>query len=422
MGINPVVRINQKFNEENKNLLIVSGEDKYVYDSNGKKYIDFCGGIWNMPFGYTNPSINKKIIDQLNKLPFSNMVINVADIQYSYALRLCSILDTKALLYTCSGSESVEAAIKTCRKYQAIKNSKKRGISAFPLSYHGTTYGAMSVSGVDQRALEDYFPIVDEIEWIDMPEDLENEELWIKAINKHFEKNRENMAGIIIEPVFGSGGIVPVPYNAFKRIEELCIENDILLVVDEVTTGFGRTGTPFAYKKYDIKPDLICLSKGINNGYLPLGALAFSSKVAETFAKKDATLEHFSTQGGNLIAIAAADSVLDLMENYVDYNVAEKGEYFKNYFNELLTPYKSVKVRASGLMIGISFPKELEQRRLLSIWDRIRKHGLFVYIFCNPGYNIGLSLFPPFTCSKGDLKKAADKIFAELKHYPDILY
>ncbi|AQR88637.1 aspartate aminotransferase family protein [Clostridium saccharobutylicum] len=422
MSINPVVRVSQKFDEGNDIGLITSGEDKYIYDSDGKKYLDFCGGIWNMPFGYTNLAINEKIIKQLNKLPFCNLVTNIADIQHNYAVRLCKIIGTGAVLYTCSGSESIEAAIKTCRKYQAIKKSSRKGISAFPLSYHGTTYGAMSVSGIDQVLLEDYFPLLDNIMWIDLPKDLQDEDIWIEVVENHFKKNAENMAGIIIEPIFGSGGIVPIPEKVFKRIQELCSSNDILLVVDEVTTGFGRTGIPFAFQRYGIKPDLICLSKGISNGYLPLGALAFSNRVVETFIEKDATLEHFSTQGGNLISIAAADAVLDLMEHYEDYEVAAKGEYMVNYLKQLLGSYKSISVRGTGLMIGISFPKDLDAERLLDVWAKIRKRGLLVYIFSNPGYNLGLSLFPPFTSTKDDLKKAADKIVSLLKRYPDIVY
>lgn len=423
MTINPVVKINQKFDEGNDVELIVSGEEKYVYDSNGKRYIDFCGGIWNMPFGYSNPIINEKIIKQLNKLPFCNLVTNIADIQHDYALRLCKILNMKSVLYTCSGSESIEAAIKTARKYQAIKkNNKKKGISAFTLSYHGTTYGAMSVSGVDQILLQDYSPLLDNITWIDIRDNLEDENVWIEKIEEHFCKNARNMAAIIIEPVFGSGGIVPIPERAFKKIEELCRENDVLLIVDEVTTGFGRTGVPFAFQQYNIEPDLVCLSKGINNGYLPLGTLVFSEKVAEEFVKHNATLEHFSTQGGNLISIAAADAVLDIMENYDDFQVKAKGEYMVSYLKELLKPYKSVEVRGEGLMIAISFPRNLDERRLFDVWEKVRKRGILVYIFINTGCNLGLSFFPPFISTKEDLKDVSNKIVKILKKYADILY
>lgn len=420
--MNPVVKINQKFNEGTDIPLIVSGEHNYLYDSNGKKYIDFCGGIWNVPFGYSNPMINEKINEQLAQLPFCNMITNTAEIQNAYACKLNSILGTSGLLYTCSGSESIEAAIKTCRKYQSIKKNKRKGITAFNLSYHGTTYGAMSVSGVDKRGTEDYFPLVDEISWLDVPKNWKDEECWLQAVENHFDKNAQNMAGIIIEPVLGSGGIIEVPKKVMIRIEELCRANDILLVVDEVTTGFGRTGISFAFKRYNVKPDLICLSKGITNGYLPLGGLAFGHNVAKTFVSDDATLEHFSTQGGNLLSIAAATGVLELMKNYDTYRVAAKGNFFVSHLRNLLSQYNNIEVRGYGLMVAISFPKELKHNRLEEISQKLRKRGILVYLFCNPNYNLGISMFPSFTSTEKELADTADKIVNQLERYSDIAY
>lgn len=420
MGINPVVKIDQLFDEGHDTIPIVYGEDKYLYDGNGKKYIDFCGGIWNVPFGYTNQNINEKIIEQMNKLPFCNLITNTADIQYKYASRLCRKLNMTALLYTCSGSECIEAAIKICRKYQALKGNKRKGIGALCLSYHGTTYGAMSVSGVDQVHAEDYYPLVKEIKWIKLPIELESEELWLETLDRYFSDNGEDIAGIIIEPVLGSGGVVSIPVSVLKRIEQLCREWDVLLVDDEVTTGFGRTGVPFVFQKYDMKPDLVCLSKGITNGYLPLGVVVFSDMVTKVFAEKKATLDHFSTQGGNLLSIAAADAVLDLMDNYESYGVEEKGEYFQKCLRDLLTAYSSVRVYGSGLMIAISFNKKVATKSLYDLWCRLRKRGILAYCFNNPGYNIGLSFYPPFTCNREELKDTAEKIVSQIIRFPEV--
>lgn len=421
VSINPLIRIEQLFDSNDDIVPIVSGEDKYLYDLNGKKYVDFCGGIWNVPFGYSNPQINKKIEEQLHKLPFCSVATNVADIQYHYARRLCNVLAMSALIYTCSGSECIEAAIKACRKYQALKGRKRKGISAFCLSYHGTTYGAMSVSGVDQGLTEDFFPLVNEIKWITLPTELEREEGWLSTIEEHIDEYGEELAGIIIEPVLGSGGIVPVPPKVLQRLEQLCKEKDILLVDDEVTTGFGRTGVPFVYKKYNLNPDLVCLSKGITNGYLPLGVLAFSDNVTELFAEKRATFEHFSTQGGNLLSIAAADAVLDMMKKYEQYDVEGKGAYFVECLKEEFANCSSIQVRGSGMMIGLSFHKDLDSHRLFEVQCRLREHGILVYCFNNPGYNIGLSFFPPFTTTRDEFKNIAHKIAKQIKYFPDIL-
>lgn len=421
VNINPVVKINQRFDEGHDCHLMVKGSDHYIYDTNGKRYIDFCSGIWNVPFGYSNKQIDQRINEQMDRLQFCNLVMNTAEIQEEYASLINKELGTTGFLYTCSGSESIEAAIKTCRKYQSMKKNNRKGISAFNLSYHGTTYGAMSVSGVDKKASEDYFPLIDAIKWIELPTCLEDEELWLAIIEEHFEKHWEEMAGIIIELVLGSGGIIEVPKLVVKRIAKLCEKYDVLMVVDEVTTGFGRTGVPFAFKEYEIEPDLICLSKGITNGYLPLGGLAFSRKVSETFVENHEMLEHFSTQGGNLLSIAAAKGVLELMEDYESYEVHRKGEVFKEYLSSQFSKDDGVKVRGKGLMLALELSENLRKEQLLNLWQQLKKRGILVYLFSNPGYNQGFSFFPPFTCTDDDLIKTAKNIGSLVKRHADVL-
>lgn len=420
MYLNPVVRINQKFDEENTCSLMVSAENCYIKDSNEKEYIDLCGGIWNTPFGYSNDYINKKIIEQTSKISFCNLISNVAEIQYSYAERLCKMLGTSAILYTCSGSESLEAAIKTCRQYQRLKKRNKSTIAALNLSYHGTSYGAMSISGLDREINKDYYPLLANISWMEIPHDYKDITAWIRMFEEKFEESVEELAGVIVEPVLGSGGIIPIPYEALKRLEELCKANDVLLVLDEVTTGFGRTGVPFVFQGYNLEPDLLCFSKGITNGYMPLGVLAFSKNVCQVFSESNATLEHFSSQGGNLLSIAAAWAVLDLMENYDTFQVKEKGEMFCNEIIKFSGENYKFEIRESGLMCAISFPLEVTPVRLLEIVDKLKKRGIIVYYFYNDGYNLGLSFFPPFTCSFGEFSKYAKKIVDQLKKYPEL--
>lgn len=419
MYINPVVRINQKFNKESLDSLIVSGQECYIEDSNGKQYLDLCGGIWNTPFGYSNIHIKNKIADQMNKLPFCNLISNVADVQYRYAEQLCKVLGTASVLYTCSGSESVEAAIKVCRQYQRMNGHNRTAISAFNLSYHGTSYGAMSISGIDKENNQDYYPLIGKIIWMEVPKDYTDIESWIAMVENHFGKYANELAGVIIEPILGSGGIIPIPHEILKKIEQLCNENNILFVLDEVSTGFGRAGVPFLFKYYELNPDLICLSKGITNGYLPLGVVAFSLKVSEAYSNSNTMLEHFSSQGGNLLSIAAALAVLDLMENYDEFQVEKKGLEFSNTIRSLCGENHKFDIRGKGLMLAISFPLEITPVRLLEIVEKLKKRGIIVYYFYNQGYNLGLSFFPPFTCSFDTLYKYAEKIVAQLKRYPE---
>lgn len=420
MSINYVVRINQQFDAEYKDSLMVSAEDCCIRDSNGKEYIDLCGGIWNTPFGYSNDLIEQSIIEQTKKIPFCNLISNVAQLQYDYAERLSKVLGTSAVLYTCSGSESLEAAIKACRQYQHLKKRNRATIAALNLSYHGTSYGAMSISGLDRDINTDFNPLLPGISWMDVPREYDDPNAWIQVFERKFEESTDELAGVIVEPVLGSGGIIPIPYEALKRLEELCKKNDVLLVLDEVTTGFGRTGVPFIFKEYNLAPDLVCLSKGITNGYMPLGVVAFSNNVCQTYADSKAAFEHFSSQGGNLLSIAAAWAVLNIMENYDSFHVKEKGEMFCQEILELSGEDCRYIVRESGLMCAISFPIDVSPERLLEIVAKLKKRGIIVYYFYNEGYNLGLSFFPQYISTSEELARCAKKIVGVLKKCPEL--
>ncbi|HIV17397.1 MAG TPA: aspartate aminotransferase family protein [Candidatus Alectryocaccobium stercorigallinarum] len=416
---NPLMRIGRPFDEEEEKL-IAGGDGEYLFDSNGRKYLDLCGGIWNTPFGYGNKYIIEKIKKQAEILPFCNLITSAADIQVSYAERLTRYLGMEKLLFTCSGSEAVEAAIKAARQYQSIKNSGKRAVAAFNLSYHGTSYGAMSVSGIDLSITAPFGPLLDGIEWIQTPQDIYDAVKWNREIERLFSEKAENLAGIIIEPVIASGGVIEVPDETLRYIERLCLENDVMLIYDEVSTGFGRTGVPFVFKDRGIKPDLVCLSKGMTNGYMPLGALAFSKRIAGTFIQAHETFEHFSSQSGNLISTAAADAVLDIMEDYDSYGVERKGECFRKVLAEELKD-TGADVRGRGLMTGISLDQRLSDAAFKSIIDGIERQGILVYYFNNPGYNRGLSFFPPFTIEEETLIRAAHAVAKKIKREPEIM-
>ena len=414
MEINPLIRTTKRLDLIPDEPMIVLGEQEYLYDTNGKKYLDFCGGIWNVPFGYSDAHINERIIQQIKRLPFCSLISNVGEIQYNYAERLCKLLDMPSILYTCSGSETIEAAIKISRQYQAISNKNRRGISVFNLSYHGTSYGAMSISGVDKELVQNFMPLVPEIYWIEVPKHIYDTESWNYLIDMHFDRFHDKMAGIIIEPIMASGGIISIPRSTLKKIEELCRKYDILFVLDEVTTGFGRAGSLFLYQEYGLHPDLLCLSKGITNGYLPLGVLAFSKKVVDMLIGTGNVVEHFSSQGGNLLSIAAAEAVLDLLKDYKKYNVTYKGDLFQRVIKDSLKEKQNFDVRGKGLMIAISFPKTMKEYVLYDLLRRLRKKGILAYYFYNPGYNIGLSFFPQFTLSGHELEKIAKIITSQI--------
>lgn len=413
--MNPVIRGGFPFTQERQQSAFVRAERMNVYDQNGKRYVDLCSGLWNMPLGYSNALIKDRITEQIEQLPFSNMLSGFSSVQEQYAKRLVDVMgDFACVLYTCSGSESVEAAIKTCRKYQRLRNqSGRKKIGAFSLSYHGTSYGAMSVSGIDQPLTDDYAPLLPEICWCPVPSNYKNEQEWAESIDVFFVRYGEELAGFIVEPVFASGGVVPVPAAVLRYLQKRCRQYDALFVIDEVATGFGRTGTMFAYEQPGLSPDLVCLSKAINNGYLPLGALVYGWECARVFLEKQEGIEHFSTQGGNTAAVSAAIGMLECMRDYASFKVAEKGNYFLNLLKEGVGA--RTEVRGAGLMIGVDFPERFNGLDVLRAVELFRKRGFIVYMYNNEPYNRGISFFPSFLITEEEIEAYSRQIVSLLQ-------
>ena len=395
------------------------GEGIYIYDEHGKRYIDAISGLWNMPLGYNNQLINDSIMKQLEKLAYTNLNSGVADITLTYARKLISYFkgDFNKLIYSCSGSEALEVAIKVCRKYQSlIGRRQRRKIGAFDLSYHGTTYGAMSISGIDAPLVEDYKPLIDGVAWIKTPYDRwRSVEIWLSNIQEFFDANKEELAGVIIEPIIGSGGILEVPREAMELMRKLCTENNVLLVLDEVATGFGRTGKMFAYEYSNIKGDLLCLSKAINNGYLSMGVTLISPQIIEVLRNNQAHIEHFSTQNGDPLACAAAYKTLEILSQnkQIIEGVTEKGEYFVAQLkHKLKNRFVEFEIRHKGLMIGIEIRGKQNKRvrgdALEECLNNLEKRGLLVYLFVTEVGTLGFSLFPSYLISNEEIDNIVD--------------
>lgn len=417
MNMNRVICGSFPFSQQEQSSVLVKGEDIYLYDRDGRKYVDMCSGLWNVPLGYSNENIKKHVIRQLEELPYNNLIAFQSDIQQRYASMLIDWLseeDFSKVLYTCSGSETTEAAIKTCRQFQVLSGcEQKKTIGAFSISYHGTSYGAMSVSGLDRVVTKDYQPVLSGISFMEIPGNYNDEEEWMKYVDSYFDKYGENLAGFMAEPVLASGGIIPVPFNVLRYIACRCREYGALFVEDEVATGFGRTGIPFLYQQAGLKPDLLCLSKAVNNGYLPLGILVYGSECAGKFTESDAAIEHFSTQGGNALALAAAEGMLECMRDYGQYHVMEKGKYFAGLLREGLNG--KAEIRNSGLMIAVDLPSRYAGADVLNIMELFKKRGIVVYMYNNDDYNRGISFFPPFIISKSEIEKYSGQILSVLR-------
>ena len=313
------------------------GEGVYLWDTNGKKYLDFVAGIAVNSVGTNNERLVKAIAEQAAKL------IHVSNLYYTkpqieLAEKLVKFSDFDKVFYCNSGAEANEAALKLCRKYAVMKNKPGREILTMEHSFHGRTYGAVTATGQDKyhKGLD---PLLPDIKY---------------AVYNDFESVKaavnENTCAIMMEPIQGEGGVRPADKKFLEDVRALCTEKDILLVFDEVQTGIGRSGCLFCYQKYGVVPDIVTLAKGLAGG-VPIGAMLTTDAVAAAFAPGD----HASTFGGNPLATAAGNAVIDeIMEKGILENVNKCGEHLTEKLNALKEKYPHIKeVRGMGLMQGI---------------------------------------------------------------------
>ena len=324
-------------------IVVDKGEGVYLYDLDGKKYLDFVSGIAVFALGYKNEAYNEALKEQIDKLIHtSNYFYNVPAVEAAKKLKKASGMDR--VFFTNSGAEAIEGAIKAARKYAFLKDgSTDHEIIAMNHSFHGRTMGALSVTG-NPHYREAFEPGIGNIRFAEM-----NNFESVKALVN------DKTCAILLETVQGEGGIYPATEEFMKNIRALCDEKDILLILDEIQCGMGRTGTMFAWQKYGVKPDIMTSAKALGCG-VPVGAFLMTEKVGQNSL---AAGDHGTTYGGNPLACAAVSKVLDLFEEQkILDNVNEVGPYLKEKLNELKEQYDFVRdVRGAGLMLGMELDR-----------------------------------------------------------------
>ncbi|MFB9325004.1 daptide-type RiPP biosynthesis aminotransferase [Paenibacillus aurantiacus] len=413
------VRLGEEF------TAIAAGEGIYVQDTNGRTYIDGISGLWNVSLGYRHPGIRQAVIEQLDRVPYVNPVDGANPTTLAFAERLLQATPDSLtkVAYTCTGSESVELAIKLMRKYFNLRHQPdKNRIVVLDKSYHGTYYGSMSASGIDREISESYGPKVpgfvfhplpvygDSTPGQISPEGLAHR---MRELEQLFEQESGTLAGIILEPIIGSGGIIPLPDDYLRKVKALCVKHDVLLAFDEVATGVGRTGRMFAFEHSGVVPDILCLSKGINSGYLPLGATLFSEEIYQAFARAGSHIEHLSTQNGNPVACAAGIATLDAVQAPgMLESIERKGALLRQSLESALANSPLLlEVRGKGLMLGVALTSNkatgalLSAERLSAIVAKLKQRGLLVYPFHTPELTTGFHLFPPFIINEAEMAK-----------------
>lgn len=371
------------------------GDGMYMYDIEGKKYLDFVAGIAVFALGYNNKAYNDALKAQIDKvIHTSNYYYNIPAIEAAKKLKKVSGMDR--IFFTNSGAEAVEGALKAARKYAFLRDGHTdHEIIAMNHSFHGRTMGALAVTG-NPHYREAFEPLIGNIKFADF-NDFES----VKA------QVTDKTCAIIFETVQGEGGIYPAAEAFMRQVRALCDEKDILLILDEIQCGMGRTGTMFAWQRYDVKPDIMTSAKAIGCG-VPVGAFMMTEKVAKQSLTSG---DHGTTYGGNPLACAAVSKVIDLFdEQDILANVNETGAYLYEKLDALTAKYDHIKAhRGVGLMQGLECDMPVNE-----IIDRAIEKGL---LLINAGSNI-IRFIPPLIVSKTDVDNMigiVDACFSEMK-------
>ena len=370
-----------------KNISFKEGKGSYLYDENGEKYLDFVQGIAVNVLGHCHDHLVKTIQEQSKKLWHVSNAFVIPE-QEKLAKRLTDNTFADFVCFQNSGTEATEASIKIARKYfHEIGKTEKKRIITFKGAFHGRTLAALFAAN-NPKHVEGFGPKVDGFDQVPFTD--------LKSIKKTLNKNT---AAIMIETIMGEGGIKTMSNDFLKGIKDLCAEHEVLLILDEVQCGVGRTGNFFAFEKSGIEPDIVPIAKGIGGGF-PLGACLVTKKVSVGMTPGT----HGSTFGGNPLAMSVGNAVLDIIyEKDFLKNVKQKGEYFEGSLNKLKDKYPKIieEVRGVGLIRGLKmlvdnteFIKKLTEQKMLTV---------------KAEENV-VRLFPPLIVSNKELDEAISKI------------
>lgn len=417
--------------------IIVRGEGSWIWDVDGHKLVDGVGGLWSANLGFGRREIRDAIVAQLDELPFYNIFRGTTHPRaIELAERMVGFMaedDVGAIFFSNGGSDAVESALKLARQYwKCLGQGDRTKFISLRQGYHGVHFGGMSVNGNTnfRRPYEPLLPGCFHVDtpWLyrnpysDDPERLG--EICAQQLEREIIfQGPDTVAAFIAEPVQGAGGVIVPPANYWPLVREICDRHGVLLIADEVVTGFGRTGKMFGTRLWGVKADLWCLAKGISSGYIPLGATAISNKVAKVFDGADATLgavSHGYTYSAHPVAAAAALATLDILEREdVVGGAAREGAYLLERLQAIGACSRLVgDVRGIGLMVCMElvadkatkapFPRGAKE--VAQVAREAYRRGAMVR---TSGANIILS--PALTIDRAQLDLLCDALDAALK-------
>jgi len=383
---------------------IVKGEGTYLFDEKGNKYIDAISSWWVNIHGHSHPYIAEKVHEQFKQLEH----VIFAGFTHPKAVELAERLlkrlpaNQSKIFYSDDGSTAVEVGIKMAIQYWHNQGIKKNKIIAFKNAYHGDTFGAMSVSG---RSIftHSFSEHLFNVEFIDIPVH-GNEKNSFQQLQNALQSN--DAAAFIFEPlVLGAGGMIMYEPEILKKILTLCKEKNVISIADEVMTGFGRTGKFFATDHIDTNPDIICLSKGLTGGVMPLGVTSCSQKIYDTFLSDDKTktLYHGHSFTANPLACTAACASLDLFDNPETFeNIDRIIKKHKDFKISLEGNLSINEVRQRGTILAIELKTINQTGYLNDLKDQLQNFFLSKHIILRPLGNV-IYILPPYCISNDDL-------------------
>jgi len=360
-------------------VAIDHGKGATVWDVDGKEYIDFTAGIGVASLGYADQGWVDAVTQQAQKLAhISNLFY--AEPYAKLAQKLCTRTGMANVMFANSGAEGNEAMIKLARKYSYDKYGKGRGtVITLHNSFHGRTITTLAATGQDK--FHDYFfPFTEGFRYADA-NDLDS----VEMVAGH------DVCAVMFELIQGEGGVLPLDREFVQKVADLCVKRDWLLLVDEVQSGVGRSGSLFAFQQYGIQPDVVSFAKGIAGG-LPCGGVMANEKCKGVFTAGT----HGTTFGGNPIAASAACYVLDTLDDAFLAQVKEKGDYLRSQIEAMNLPCLG-KTRGMGLMIGIEVKGDKTNKELAA---KLIENGLLI-LTAGPG----LRLLPPLVITKEEMDK-----------------
>ena len=421
---------------------IARGEGVYLFDNQGNQYLDACGGAAVSNLGHSHQAVKQAMLDQIEKVPFAHTGFFTSEASEQLAELICKQMPSQFnhVYLVSGGSEAVESALKMARQYfvECGKPEKKQFI-ARQQSYHGNTLGALAVGGNEWRR-EPFKPILYPSHHIApcyayryQREDESELDYSLRAANeleaKILEQGADNVMAFVAEPIVGAtAGAVPATQGYFKRIREICDRYDVLLIMDEVMCGVGRSGSFFAFEQEQAVPDLVCMAKGLGAGYQPIGAVVANDKVYQAIASGSGFFQHGHTFMAHPVACAAAVATIQTIgDQKLLQAVNQQGAMLKRELESALSDFPYIgDIRGKGLFLGIELVADKVSKIPLpnstladkKIKQKAMENGLMCYPMGGTidgvnGHHILLA--PPFIIERSHIDELVEKLSRTLK-------